>query len=255
VCSSDLKAIGLETGFTKEVVDPLRDLYDGEILEADDALGRFLDWQKETGRFENSLIVITSDHGEAFGEHGVMGHGGVLFEERIHIPLLVHFPSPYKFPRLLLRGEVDTLMSQVDILPTILGYLGSPPGNRIVRGRNLAPSLSGKEPAPEGEVFMEELADGTAIRAARKNAWKLITAEGENGADGKGGDYLFHLGEDPAEDRNLSGLAEATRAEEGLRALIGARLKEARSFYSAKGDGAEVDPETKRRLEELGYGK
>jgi len=249
---SDLLKFGARAGFPDEAVHRLKDLYDGEILEADHALGCFLDWLKHNGLYEKSLIIITSDHGEAFKEHGVMGHGGVLFEERVHIPLLVRFPSPFKFPLLSPKGTCESLVSQVDFLPTILGFLGKPADNKIIQGRNLVPSIFKNTSLPAGKVFMEELISTQSIRCIRTREWKLVRAEVDKNNNLK--DYLFKISEDPGEKNNLIHSEEHKRIRDTLSDMIRLRADEAKWFYSKKGAVKGLDQETLKNLQDLGYG-
>lgn len=246
--------LGVKLGFPMEVVDPLMDLYDGEIFEADAALGRFLDWLDEERLLDNTLILITSDHGEAFKEHGVLGHGGILYEERIHIPLIARFPSPFRFPELRPRGRVPMLTSQVDFVPTILGFLDRRGDDAVIQGRNLIPYLYGKKPAPTGEqVFLEELISEHSIRCLRGMDWKLITTDRrkEEGME----EYLFRLGEDPLEKNNLAGAEPFEPVRDALEREIMNRRERCRRFYAEKGKAGELDLETLEKLRELGYGR
>jgi arylsulfatase A-like enzyme len=244
--------LGVKLGFPMEIVNPLMDLYDGEIYEADAALGRFLGWLDEEGHLDNTIILITSDHGEAFKEHGVLGHGGILYEERIHIPLIARFPSPLRFPELRPRGKVSMLTSQVDFVPTLLGFLGKKWDREITQGRNLIPYLYDKKSTPSGEqVFLEELISEHSIRCLRGADWKLITADRRK--EGKE-DYLFQISKDPEEQSNLAGANQFEPVRESLSREIRNRRDRCRRFYAEKGKAGELDRETLEKLRELGYG-
>ncbi len=98
--------------------DHLVNLYDGEIAWVDSQLGRLFAGLRERGVTDNSLIIVTSDHGEEFLEHGRIGHGQSLYQELIHVPLII---SGNDIP----AGLIDTITAgQFDILPTIAGYVG-----------------------------------------------------------------------------------------------------------------------------------
>jgi arylsulfatase A-like enzyme len=108
-------------------------LYDGEILYTDHHLERFFQEMKRLEMFDEALIVVTSDHGEEFLDHGGWEHQKTLYEEQLRVPLIV------KFPRGEGRGRrVSAQVSLLDIAPTIVEYLGlsSPPS---FQGRNLLP--------------------------------------------------------------------------------------------------------------------
>jgi len=118
------------------------DLYDGEIRYTDEALiDPLIKWLKEKGLFDRMLIILTSDHGEEFYEHGAWVHGAHLYQESIRIPLII------KFPRGLFKGEkIDKIVRITDIAPTILEALNlkkSRPASWD--GRSLFPLLRKKE--------------------------------------------------------------------------------------------------------------
>ena len=116
-------------------------LYRGEIGWVDEQLGRLFDHLRGVGRLDRTLIVITSDHGEEFFEHGFRGHRLTIFDESVRVPLLVVLPEA-------LRGRTPrAVAAQVDlsdVLPTILDYAGveTPPS---VFGRSLRPALEGRD--------------------------------------------------------------------------------------------------------------
>ena len=102
---------------SQDELDALIGLYDGEIRYTDDALRSMFGELRAMGFLDNCLVVITSDHGEEFGEHGHLDHLGLLYDELLHIPLILVGDS-------VPRGKVDErLVSTVDVLPTILGYV------------------------------------------------------------------------------------------------------------------------------------
>ncbi len=104
--------------YTLQERDHLLNLYDGEIAWVDSQLGRLFAGLRERGVTDNSLIIVTSDHGEEFLEHGRVAHGHTLYQELIHVPLII---SGNGIP----AGLIDSINSgQFDILPTIAGYAG-----------------------------------------------------------------------------------------------------------------------------------
>ena len=115
-------------------------LYRGEIGWTDEQLGRVLDHLRDTGRLERTLIVITSDHGEEFFEHGYRGHKLTLYDESVRVPLLVVLPEALRASP---PARVDAQVELSDILPTVLDYTGVeiPPS---VYGRSLRPALEGR---------------------------------------------------------------------------------------------------------------
>ncbi|MDF1800450.1 MAG: sulfatase [Planctomycetota bacterium] len=128
-----------------ELADPERDrdhilaLYDGELHYTDANIGRMLDQLGAAGRLDDTLVIVTSDHGEEFGEHGRFGHNKTLFEESIEVPLLVRWPG-----RIPAGTRYDDLVSLVDLAPTVLDLVGF---EREAEhwGRSLAPLFAGED--------------------------------------------------------------------------------------------------------------
>jgi arylsulfatase A-like enzyme len=125
-------------------LDHVRALYRGEVAWTDEAVGEVLDLLEETGRLANTLIVITSDHGEEFFEHGNRGHRHGLYDEVLRVPLLIVPPGAVErsTPR-----TVDDQVTLSDLMPTMLDYASAkkPAG---VYGRSLRPLLEGGSLAP-----------------------------------------------------------------------------------------------------------
>ncbi len=117
----------------------LSDRYDGDVRRADDALARLFAALDELGLWETTLVIVTSDHGEEFGEHGRIGHEETLHREALHVPLLVAAPG-------LEPRTVETPVGLADLVPTVLELAGVASA-RTLDGRSLAPLLIG-EPDP-----------------------------------------------------------------------------------------------------------
>ncbi|MGH9441782.1 MAG: sulfatase [Thermoanaerobaculia bacterium] len=128
----------------------LRALYDGEIHHADAEFGRFVDLLKFLGLYENSLIVLATDHGEEFGDHGGFGHGRTMFEEMLRVPLVIRFPGGrWK------GSEVSQGVSLVDLAPTILDVAQVDRSRVRFDGRNLAPPSAAAPGFPGRPLFAE----------------------------------------------------------------------------------------------------
>jgi arylsulfatase A-like enzyme len=144
-----------------------RDLYDGEIAYASHELGSFLTALKSSSLFDPTLIVFVADHGEAMGGHGVyFAHGTGLFEDNVHVPMIVKPPAGLRAVR---GSRVAQPVSVVDLLPTVLEILGRP-RLPVFAGTSLVPLLAGR-PGGGGGVFFElhepQLLAGE-VRAGRK---------------------------------------------------------------------------------------
>lgn len=119
------------------------DLYDGEIAFSDAQIGRLLARLKHRDAYDDTLIILLSDHGEEFGEHGGAGHGKTLYEEMLRVPLIIKFPNGDFAGR-----RYDGLIENVDIAPAVLDYLELSPEERF-----------------QGKSFMDSLRTGAAARA------------------------------------------------------------------------------------------
>jgi arylsulfatase A-like enzyme len=145
----------------RQLRPPLRLLYDGEIRRTDDALRALFE---DFGIGEREVVVVTSDHGEAFFEHGVLGHGSRLFEEQLRVPLLVRLPGGAG------AGRVELPVSGLDVLPTVLEAVGSE-ADPALPGRSLLGAAS--QPLPEVPVFFELMRRGESAEGVRLGRWKL----------------------------------------------------------------------------------
>ena len=108
-------------------------IYKDMIYFNDHQIGVLMEELKKMGLYEDMLLILTGDHGEAFGEHGVTCHGKVPHDEQIRVPLIMKFP----FSRF--TGEVSSIVQHIDIAPTVLDYLGLPVGSGGRQGRSLTP--------------------------------------------------------------------------------------------------------------------
>src|SRR5256885_1985399 len=125
-------------------------LYDGEIAYLDDQIGRLVSTLKARGIYDRTLLIVTADHGELFGEHGLANHMKALSEEEIHVPLIMRYPAA------LPRGKrVNTPVELSDILPTVLELAGVAPGTPL-DGKSLMPLVGEGTAAQDdgwGETF------------------------------------------------------------------------------------------------------
>jgi arylsulfatase A-like enzyme len=102
-----------------EVLDRYIALYDGEIYYNDAMIGEFIDYLKTSGLYDNTTIVLTADHGEEFKDHDSMGHTRTLYDELVHVPLLVKLPGSEKAGTV-----VENQVRSIDIAPTLLSITG-----------------------------------------------------------------------------------------------------------------------------------
>ena len=137
----------------------LADPYDGEIAYMDHYVGEVISRLEEKGLAKNTLVVIAGDHGEAFGEHGEFGHQVFCYEENLRVPLLFRADG-FLPPGMRLKQPA----SLVDIMPTVLDFLGLPLPPKL-QGRSLLPAMRGKE-LPAADVYVESLFASEAFQCA-----------------------------------------------------------------------------------------
>jgi arylsulfatase A-like enzyme len=208
--------------------------YDEELLALDDNLGQLFEALRMRGLWDETLAVVTADHGEEFMEHGVIGHSSGLFEQLIRVPLIVKPPASWPGPR---GTRLDPLVELRALKPTFLdaaGLAGERPAESLV------PWIAGRPgEAERREFIVAETATQVAIRTAEL---KLVVDR-----DGAGVE-LFDLTADPAETTNLAAdrPAEVARLRQHLADWRG-------SLRSAQADQAVLDRDTEEGLRALGY--
>jgi arylsulfatase A-like enzyme len=238
---------------TPELTDPrmapklanLRQRYAGGARYTDETLAAWIDDLRARGRWDEALVWILADHGEAFGEHGFAGHGfSYVGNPVVQVPLWLKLPRSIGLP----PREIPEPVSTYDVLPTTLALLGLPPSEPAF-GVDLGPALRGEPPDPSRVVVIETDDGPHAARyAAVRGPWKLQVRFGANGTvDAR---TLYDLAADPGETTDVLGSRPEIGAD--LEAAIGTRRRaEAALAYRAR--GRTVDPETRERLRSLGY--
>lgn len=218
-------------------VATLRHRYAGEVRYADMALAAFLEDLEETGMLENSIVVLTSDHGEEFAEHDRVGHSKSVYDEVLRVPLLVWAPG------LVHEGvRVDTMVSLIDVVPTLLDLLEIAPPDGL-QGRTLRAALRG-EALAAGEPLFAEGPDlgrpGKRLLAARTDRHKWIARQGAATPH-----EIYDLVSDPKEAKNVD--------DDSLREIGRHYL----AAYGALAGGAspkrDLDARTTEKLRALGY--
>ncbi len=220
-------------------------LYEREVAAADQKFGRLVEALRQTGLYAGSLVVVLSDHGEAFGEHGHLGHSGNLHGELLAIPLLVKLPGEARGRRIAAPAQ------QIDVVPTVLGRLGLPVPPEL-QGADLglittggAAGEAGRDPGAWARRarFAHLAVNRQEMMSVVQDGWKRI--EPLSRRYGVVEPQLYHLTEDRGETRNV--LAGAPVRGGFLATLI--RAEVLRSRTRVKRDPKDVDPEV---LEALG---
>lgn len=224
---------------TSEERETLVEQYDGEISYMDSGIGRLFENMKRLGLYDSTLIVVTSDHGESFGEHGLLEHGRALYEELIRAPLLLKYPGKEKK-----RGVVNDRVTIVSLMPTILEHVGHPIPETVRFG-----TLDDTGQALVAEVF-RDMAWTTIYgdrfdrdqKAIYRDNYKLIWS-----SDGR--HELYDLSSDPAEQTNLS--ASLPEIRQHLLSQLNFLIEESGTMSALS--PPEIDQELKERLRALGY--
>ena len=233
----------LRSEFTGDIEPTPMDLYDASIRHADENFHRILEKLDALGLAENTLVVFTADHGEAFGEHhDAYGHFGEPYDEVARIPLILYWPG-----RLPAGKVVKENVQLIDIAPTLLDLLGLPE-ERSFQGASLRPLIedAATDPFRNRLIF----ANWGGMVSAVQGHWKLLH-------DSSFGPGLFNLAEDPLETRDCAAV-EATRfaalqaAGDAHRARQARILAEARSADSTI-TSLSIDPRERELLEAMGY--
>jgi len=213
--------------------------YDGGIRHTDHHVGSFLTRLRETGLLDSSVVVITSDHGEEFLEHGGFQHRKIYFHENLHVPLIVHVPG--RPPRV-----VDETVELIDIVPTTLDLLGLPP-HPDVMGRSLVPLIDGSE-ATGGEriAFAESSLPRSGWRTVVTRRYQLLHDLRT------GRQELYDLQADPRQQVDIAASRPDTVAE--LLQALRERLAENRRRNTGPPAARPVlDDGTRKQLRALGY--
>ncbi|NNE07620.1 MAG: sulfatase, partial [Gemmatimonadetes bacterium] len=145
----------------------VRTLYDGEIRANDAAFGALMTELEAAGIDDNAAIVFTSDHGEEFMEHGTIGHGKVVWNVAVHIPLVIKLPGD-RFA----GTRIGRAASLVDVLPALGEIAGLPPREEW-EGRSVLPA-SAREGERERSIFVDESRDAVERFAVIEHPWKGI---------------------------------------------------------------------------------
>ncbi len=168
----------------------IRDLYDAEVTFTDQHIGRLLDYVASQPWGERTAVILSADHGEAFGEHGAFKHGFEIWDVLTHVPLMIRAPGVK--PR-----RVDAPRSAIDVAPTILDLFGVPK-DPAMEGRSLVPELYGGDgPARDVVIDLPRTSDSDRRRALIRGDYKITALSDDDAFE------LFDLRTDPAEDHDL----------------------------------------------------
>jgi arylsulfatase len=229
---------------TADEIAHLRRLYDGNLAYADREVGRLRRSLEEAGLWDETMVIVTADHGEQLYEHGYISHSAQVYEESMHVPLIVRVPGSAAPRGKRVTAQVDLL----DIAPTVLDALGAAgPGraDREFQGRSLLPVLAG---APGKDAVVSRTVWDRPVYGLRDGRFKYI----HDTRTGAG--LLFDLDKDPGESRPLQS-EEALRAAYYRQTLHDwmARLRRPGGQTGAASLGGGLSKATCAELGALGY--
>ncbi len=242
-----LETHGEDYKFTPEEKDNIIALYDGDILYTDEMLIKpLISHLKELGIYDNTLIVITSDHGEEFYEHNGWLHSSTLYEELLHVPLLIKFPgSEFK------GTQIKTRCRSIDIMPTILDIASVKYEKKSLDGKSLMNLVLGKESKDRiyiSDVAFKNITDPCpALMASNRENLKFIFEKSKTGIKDI---EIYDLDRDEHEKKNLYPRLEKIGEEVriSLDKYYKIRLETKRNIENLK-----LDENMKEKLRALGY--
>jgi len=232
--------------FTARDRQRLEALHDGEISYHDDHFASFIERLKGLGLYDETLFIVTADHGEEFYEHGSYGHGHSVYQEMIHVPFVARLPG-----RIPAGKRIEETVGTLDISPTILSAAGIAVPE-VMEGVDRMAHLAGRVPPRPAVAFSDFLDDRRVILAGR---WKLIL-RGINAT-------FFDLEKDPGEQSELK-LHRHPIALRYCRTMLGQFLgaedfgdwlaaEQQRGGAPLVGEDTEIDEKTREGLKALGY--
>jgi arylsulfatase A-like enzyme len=216
----------------------LLELYDGSVRHADAATGRVFDALRRLGLWDDTIVVVTSDHGKELGEHGAVNHGHSLHRELLEVPLLIRVPG-------VPPARVATPVSGIDIVPTLLDALDLPlpPG---IQGVSLLTRPGARPIFAEVDNVANQLA---LQRGDLKTIVRLKSSDASRWEDGATSS-TYDVAVDPLETEPLA--PDPQRLREVLE--MGRSLRALRRALGGSGvEGRPLDPSTRAQLEGLGY--
>ncbi len=252
--SKDVRGFLVERERDPKELSVIDALYDGEVRYVDEKIGELYELLKELDIIHNTLIIITSDHGDNLGDHGIVGHAFGLFNTLIDVPLILRYPEYFE-PGTVVEEKVQT----TDIFYTVLDAVGvKGHSSKLNLGRSLIQRINGND--YQDFLIAEHDKPVNALRWANNlgidarhvdkdqrtiimNGYKYIeTSLGE--------EELYHLDQDPTESENI--LQEYREVAADLKTLLTGVYAEVPSLHAVPED-RQMDRETMEQLKSLGY--
>lgn len=212
-------------------------LYDGNLRMGDASVGRVLAYLRKAGVYDDALVIVTSDHGEAFLEHGRVGHNSTVYGEMVRVPLIVKLPAAWKE-----RAEgvdLGRLVTLADVPATIFDLLGIEPSAEM-RSTSL---LARGAPDRERLIYLRSAQIGTPVLGVRTPRFKALSQAG-------GPPEIYDVLRDPEERENL--IVENPVLHAGLSRILAREIREPGELRAGVREG-EIADKDKAMLRALGY--
>lgn len=242
----------------REEIEVLKLLYDAEIAYTDSKIGEVVDILKRNNAYDETMIILTSDHGEHFGEHGLWSHTASLYNEVLHVPLIIKYPQVAEYAK-----EVKDCTQLVDIFPTVMEVAGisqnkyiDTSGTSLLFNKNdnikfhdyVFSEWEGRVP-----YYIKSRIDnqGTPADLSRitKKMWMVSDGKYKFILNEDGSKLLFDVKNDINEQNNL--FDQCKDIADMMEQVLNEWRK--RSSKQVKGEQQEVDEQTKQNLRALGY--
>jgi len=233
--------------------DKINALYDASIRWADSNVGAVIDELKDRGIWDEAIFILVSDHGEEFNDHGGWVHGQSVYEELVHVPLIVHFPDGEFAGR-----RIEDTISLLDIMPTIFDYLGRPELCYECRGASLMPRISG---ADKIEATVPVI---TSLRINRREYYRpWVSSRGDTNIVARQADWkgiwnadiqnleLYDLAHDPGELEDVS--ADYPDLARTLEQTASDWFSDCSALWREPEQIQDFDEEVRQQLRSLGY--
>ena len=233
-------------GKTAEERHWVKSLYEGEVRYVDEQAGALFDTMRELGVYDNALVILVSDHGEEFWDHGGVEHGHSLYQELLRVPLLIKLPGSTH------TGIVESPVNIESLAPTILDLCGMPCDPADMSGPSLASLLIGVDTDPAHAIVSTGMLYYDDRESVEFDEFKYIRSLVD------GTEELYHLETDPYERQSVASsqpdvvgrarslLMDARANADALRLRLGLPVDE-------EAQPVELDPATEQSLRDVGY--